>query len=226
MPSTDDQTHGRSTRRGPRARAALRPAGGALRRRSPRRSRARCTGCSGPRARARARCCACWPASWSRRRASVEVAGACVLVGDARAELAPIEAQLEPSTRFRIALARAVAGEPSVLLVDEPPGGFDSETAAAARALVTRHAARGGACVWATRRLDSLHGLASGVTLLAGRPHPLHRQRRSARAPRARRVRRALGTAARTRRVEPLEHFSGALATVSGASRVSLEDGA
>ena len=54
-----------------------------------------------------------------------------------------------------------------MLLVDEPSGGFDSETAAAARALVTRHVARGGACVWATRRLDALHGLASGVTLLA-----------------------------------------------------------
>ena len=36
------------------------------------------------------------------------------------------------------------------------------------RALVARHAARGGAVVWATRRLDDLQGLASGVTLLAG----------------------------------------------------------
>ena len=79
----------------------------------------------------------------------------------------PIEAQLSAGTRFRIALARAVASEPAVLLVDEPAGGFDPDTAAATRALVQRHAARGGACVWATRRLDSLHGLASGVTVLA-----------------------------------------------------------
>jgi ABC-type multidrug transport system ATPase subunit len=60
-----------------------------------------------------------------------------------------------------------VAAEPAVLLVDEPVGGFDAETIAAARALVQRHVIRGGACVWATRRLDSLHGLASGVTVLA-----------------------------------------------------------
>jgi ABC-2 type transport system ATP-binding protein len=97
---------------------------------------------------------------------SVEVARDCVLVtGDDGGS--PIEAQLSVDTRLRIALARAVAASPSVLLVDEPAGGFDPQTAAATRALVQRHAARGGACVWATRRLDALHGLASGVTLLA-----------------------------------------------------------
>ena len=31
-----------------------------------------------------------------------------------------------------------------------------------------RHSTRGGAAIWATPRLDVLHGLASGVTLLAG----------------------------------------------------------
>jgi len=100
---------------------------------------------------------------------SVEIVTPSVRVGTFEAtDLPPIEAQLEPATRFRIALARAVAGEPAVLLVDEPSGGFDTETAAAARALVIRHVTRGGACVWATRRLDTLHGLASGVTVLAG----------------------------------------------------------
>jgi ABC-type multidrug transport system ATPase subunit len=98
---------------------------------------------------------------------SVHVARACVLVaGEDGAS--PIEAQLSVGTRTRMALARAVAAEPAVLLVDEPAGGFDHETAAAARALVQRHVARGGACVWATRRLDALHGLATGVTVLAG----------------------------------------------------------
>jgi ABC-type multidrug transport system ATPase subunit len=100
---------------------------------------------------------------------SFSVAGRCVFVGqDERVPVPGIEAQLEPATRFRLALARAVASEPDVLLVDEPPGGFDSGTTAAARALVARHVVRGGACVWATRRLDSLHCLASGVTLMAG----------------------------------------------------------
>ena len=98
---------------------------------------------------------------------AVSVAQSCALVAVEDLAASPIEAQLSAGTRFRIALARAVASEPAVLLVDEPAGGFDPDTAAATRALVQRHAARGGACVWATRRLDSLHGLASGVTVLA-----------------------------------------------------------
>jgi len=65
-----------------------------------------------------------------------------------------------------LALARALADSPDVLLVDEPSEA--TRTAAATRALVARHAARGGAVIWATRRLDDLQHLASGVTLLAG----------------------------------------------------------
>ena len=61
-----------------------------------------------------------------------------------------------------------MAGAPDLLLVDEPPGGFDDQTAAATRSLAIRHAAGGGAVIWATRRLDVLVGMASGVTLLAG----------------------------------------------------------
>jgi ABC-type glutathione transport system ATPase component len=64
-------------------------------------------------------------------------------------------------------LARTLAEGPRVLLVDEPAPGFDHAAAMATRALVARHAARGGAVVWATRRLDTLHGLASAVTVLA-----------------------------------------------------------
>jgi ABC-type multidrug transport system ATPase subunit len=73
----------------------------------------------------------------------------------------------EPGER-RIALARALATSPDVLLVDEPQEAVDGGTAAATRALIGRHAARGGAVIWATRRLDDLQQLASGVTLLAG----------------------------------------------------------
>jgi ABC-type multidrug transport system ATPase subunit len=65
------------------------------------------------------------------------------------------------------ALARTLADGPRVLLIDEPAPGFDPTAALAARALVVRHAARGGAVVWATRRLDTLQGLASAVTVLA-----------------------------------------------------------
>jgi ABC-2 type transport system ATP-binding protein len=91
------------------------------------------------------------------------------LVGaDDPREVSAIEAMLDPSTRRRLALARAVAGVPDVLLVDEPADGFDAESAAATRTLVLRHAARGGSAVWATRRLDELQGVASHVTLLVG----------------------------------------------------------
>jgi ABC-type multidrug transport system ATPase subunit len=81
--------------------------------------------------------------------------------------LSPIEARLPSGTRRRVALARAVAGAPDVLLVDEPADGFDADTAAATRSLALRQVSAGGAAVWATRRLDALSGLASGVTLLA-----------------------------------------------------------
>src|SRR4051794_16042410 len=85
---------------------------------------------------------------------SVRVLGSSVLVG-------------EDDLHAIFPLARALADGPRVLLVDEPAPGFDPTAAIAARALVARHAARGGAVVWATRRLDTLHGLAAAVTVLA-----------------------------------------------------------
>jgi ABC-2 type transport system ATP-binding protein len=90
---------------------------------------------------------------------------AVLLVGDDGRS--PIEERLDPATRRRVSLARAVASAPDVLLIDEPAAGFDDDTIAVTRSLVARYAAQGGAVVWATRRLDALTGVADGVTLLA-----------------------------------------------------------
>jgi ABC-type multidrug transport system ATPase subunit len=87
-------------------------------------------------------------------------------VGLARAGDAPV-GEWSPGMRVRLAFARALLTSPSVLLVDEPPAGVDAATCAAVRALVSSHALSGTAVVWATRRLDELHGLASAMTLLA-----------------------------------------------------------
>jgi len=97
-----------------------------------------------------------------------------------RGPLSPLEQRLPAATRRRVALARAIAGGPELLLIDEPDAGVDAETVAATRSLALRHAASGGAVVWATRRLDALLGVAAGVTVLAdgrvrfnGRPEVL-----------------------------------------------------
>jgi len=92
--------------------------------------------------------------------------GTVVLLGDDGRS--PIEERLDPATRRRVSLARAVAVAPDVLLVDEPAEGFDADTIAVTRSIVVRYAAQGGTVVWATRRLAALAGVAGGVTLLAG----------------------------------------------------------
>jgi ABC-type multidrug transport system ATPase subunit len=96
---------------------------------------------------------------------SVRVPASVLLVGDDGRS--PFEERLDPATRRRVALARAIASAPDVLLLDQPPAGFDADTTAVTRSLVSRFAAQGGIVVWATRRLGAITGVADGVTLLA-----------------------------------------------------------
>jgi ABC-2 type transport system ATP-binding protein len=68
----------------------------------------------------------------------------------------------------RLSVARALLTEPPVLLVDEATHDLDPAAAATVRELVAACAERGAAVLWATQRLDELHGFADGVTLMSG----------------------------------------------------------
>ena len=226
-PWPDDQAHGRSPRRG-LARSSSASAHG---RRSPA-STSEVGAGAGPRAagagRRRQEPAAARAGRRARvRRGLVEVAGRASSWRDRRDARAADRGQLEPvhalaGSRWR---GRSPASRPSCSSTSRPAGSTPRPRAAA-RALVTRHAARGGACVWATRRLDALHGIASGVTLLAagrvryaGSVEALALRALAGSAER-------LANSARTRRVEPLNIFPARPRQFLGASRVSLEDGA
>lgn len=86
-------------------------------------------------------------------------------------------ARLSTGERQRLALARAVALAPDVLLLDEPTSGLDGQSAAAAETLLRGELARGAAIVLVTHDLAQAGRLAtSHRTMLAGTlssaPHP------------------------------------------------------
>ncbi|MFN2556760.1 MAG: ABC transporter ATP-binding protein [Nitriliruptorales bacterium] len=66
----------------------------------------------------------------------------------------------------RLAVARALLGDPSVLVVDEATHDLDPEGAQLIRALVAARAETGATVLWATQRLDEIRGFAHRVTVL------------------------------------------------------------
>jgi ABC-type iron transport system FetAB ATPase subunit len=59
-------------------------------------------------------------------------------------------ARLSTGERQRLALARALARHPRVLLLDEPTGALDAESRDRAEALISEHCARGLSVLWVT----------------------------------------------------------------------------
>jgi ABC-2 type transport system ATP-binding protein len=66
----------------------------------------------------------------------------------------------------RLSVARALLGEPKLLLIDEATHDLDPDGAERVRNLVRLACAQGSAVVWATQRLEEIRGLADRVTLL------------------------------------------------------------
>ncbi|MGH2756360.1 MAG: ABC transporter ATP-binding protein [Actinomycetota bacterium] len=76
-------------------------------------------------------------------------------------------AQYSHGMQKRLSVARALQGDPSVLLVDEATHDLDPNGARQIQELISSVAKRGAAVLWATQRLDEIRDFADSVVVLA-----------------------------------------------------------
>jgi ABC-type multidrug transport system ATPase subunit len=66
----------------------------------------------------------------------------------------------------RLALARALIGDPHLLVLDEVTSGLDPEAASTAKQIAREATDRGASVLWTTQRIEEVRGLADSVVLL------------------------------------------------------------
>jgi iron complex transport system ATP-binding protein len=77
--------------------------------------------------------------------------------------------EMSGGERQRVLLARVLAGEPEVLLLDEPTANLDPRHRFLVMAVLTRHAESGGTVVFSTHELDVAAGADEAALLASGR---------------------------------------------------------